>query len=136
MAFIRGEEGSVKFDDGGSSANPILGTRSWSMTITKETYECTQHGHSDKRYVGGLISGDGTVELLYQATSGDETAAFIDDVLQTEDDGTAIFELYTDAAKKLSFAGIITSAEFGATVGELQTVTCNFITSGSITNGI
>jgi len=136
MAFIRGEEGSVKFDDAGSSNAVILGTRSWSMTMTKETYECTLHGHSEKRYVGGLISGDGSVELYYQATSGDETAAFIDDVFQVEDDGTATFELYTDAAKKLSFAGIITSAEFGATVGELQTVTCNFITSGGVTNGV
>ena len=49
MAFIRGEEGSVKFDDAGSSNAVILGTRSWSMTMTKETYECTLHGHSEKR---------------------------------------------------------------------------------------
>ena len=104
--------------------------------MTKETYECTLHGHSETRYVGGLISGDGAVELYYQATSGDETAAFIDDVFQVEDDGTATFELYTDAAKKLSFSGIITSAEFGATVGELQTVTCNFITNGGVSNGV
>ena len=136
MALIRGEEGSVKFDDAGSSNAVILGTRSWSMTMTKETYECTLHGHSEKRYVGGLISGDGSVDLYYQANSGDETAAFLNDVFTAEDDGTAAFELFTDTSgsKKISFDGIITSAEFGATVGEIQTVTCNFVTNGAITN--
>ena len=136
MALIRGEEGSVKFDDAGSSSAAIVGTRSWSLTVTKDTYECTGHGDQQKKYVGGLVSGDGSVELYYQATSGDETAAFLNDVFTAEDDGTAAFELFTDTSgsKKISFDGIITSAEFGATVGEIQTVTCNFVTNGAITN--
>ena len=36
MAFYRGEEGSVKFDDAGSSAAAITSTRSWSLTLDKE----------------------------------------------------------------------------------------------------
>ena len=138
MAHFRGEEGSVKFDDAGSSAAAILGTRSWSMTLNKDVHECTAHGDTFKKNVGGLLSGDGSVEVYYQATSGDETAAFITDVLQAEDDGSAVFELYTDTSgsKKMTFDGIITSAEYGAVTGELQTVTLNFTTNGTVTMAV
>ena len=37
MAFYRGQQGSVKFDDAGSSAAAITSTRSWSMTVDKAT---------------------------------------------------------------------------------------------------
>jgi hypothetical protein len=37
-----------------------------------------QHSRS---FVGSLISGSGTVDLLYTATSGDDTAEIITDVL-------------------------------------------------------
>jgi hypothetical protein len=75
---------------------------------------------------------------MYTASSADETAAFLQDVLTTEDSANAAFELYLDTSggKKITFSGIITSADFGATVGELETVTCNFITSGGITASI
>ena len=49
------------------------------------------------------------------------TTTFIDDVLTTGDNADALFELFPDSAtsaKKISFAGIITSAEYGATLGE------------------
>ena len=36
MAKVKGDVGQVKFDDGGSSVNPVLGTTSWSMSITKD----------------------------------------------------------------------------------------------------
>ena len=36
MAAVKGDVGQVKFDDGGSSVNPVLGTRSWSMSMTKD----------------------------------------------------------------------------------------------------
>jgi len=31
---------------------------------------------------------------------------------------------------------LITSADYSATVGELEVITCNFVTSGTITLGI
>ena len=60
------------------------------------------------------------------------------DVLQAEDDGSAAFELFTDTSgsKKMSFDGIITSAEYGAVTGELQTVTLNFTTNGTVTMAV
>lgn len=138
MAFFRGEEGSVKFEKDGGAVAAITSTRSWTLTINKDTLDVTEHGDTSRAFVGSLLSGSGTVELMYTASTGDETADFIADVLTTEDNGNASFELYLDTTgtKKISFTGLITSADFGATVGELQTVTCNFITSGAITSAI
>ena len=85
-----------------------------------------------------MISGEGTVEVLYTASSADETNDFISDIFTTEDSGNATFELFLDTSgtKKLSFAGIITSAEYSATVGELEVITCNFTVNGAITEAI
>ena len=41
MAKVKGDVGQVKFDDGGSSVNPVLGTTSWSMSISKDIQEIT-----------------------------------------------------------------------------------------------
>ena len=46
-----------------------------------------------EKHVGNLISGSGTVDLLYTATSGDDTAEIITDVLTAEDAGDAAFNL-------------------------------------------
>ncbi len=138
MAFFRGEEGSVKFENDGSATVTIASTRSWSLTINKDTLDVTDHGSTSREFVGSLISGSGSVELMYTATTADETAAFLQDVLTTEDNANAAFELFLDTSggKKISFSGIITSMDASATVGELEVITCNFITSGAITAAI
>ena len=138
MAFYRGEQGSVKFDDAGSTTATIASTRSWSMTIDKDVLETTALGATYKSNIGGLIAGSGSVELIYSATSADETNVFIEAANTAIDQGVAAFELFLDTTgtKKISFVGLITSADYGATVGELQVITCNFVTSGTITLGI
>ena len=138
MAFYRGEQGSVKFDDAGSTTATIASTRSWSMTVEKDVLETTALGATYKSNIGGLIAGSGTVELIYSASSSDETNVFIDAANTATDQGVAAFELFLDTAgtKKISFVGLITSADYGATVGELEVITCNFVTSGTITLGI
>lgn len=138
MAFYRGEQGSVKFDDAGVTTAVIASTRSWSMTIDKDVLETTALGATYKSNVGGLIAGSGTVELIYTASSADETNVFIKAANTATDQGVATFELFLDTTgtKKISFAGLITSADYGATVGELEVITCNFVTSGAITLGI
>jgi len=138
MAFFRGEEGSVKFENDGAATVTLASTRSWSLTINKDTLDVTDHGSTSREFVGSLISGSGSVELMYTASSADETAAFLQDVLTTEDNANAAFELFLDTSgsKKISFSGIITSMDTSATVGELEVITCNFITSGAITAAI
>ena len=135
MAFFRGQQGSIKFDDAGSSAATITSTRSWSLTVEKESLDVTALGATYRANVGGLISGSGSCEVLYTASSADETNAFIEMVNSTNDEGAALFELYMDTSggKKISFDGVITSAEYSATVGEIEIITLNFVTNGTIT---
>ena len=135
MAFYRGQQGSVKFDDAGTTAAAITSTRSWSLTVEKESLDTTALGATYRANVGGLISGSGTCEILYTASSADETNVFIEHVNTAHDEGLALFELYLDTAgtKKISFDGVITSAEYSATVGEIEVITLNFVTNGAIT---
>jgi hypothetical protein len=135
MAFYRGQQGSVKFDDAGATAAAITSTRSWSLTLEKESLDTTALGATYRANVGGLISGSGTCEVLYTASSADETNVFIEHVNTVNDDGSALFELYLDTTgtKKISFDGVITSAEYSATVGEIEVITLNFVTNGTVT---
>ena len=137
MAFFRGEEGSVKFKNASGTTEAIVSTTAWSLDITKETLDVTAHGDTSRAFVGGLISGTGTIDFLYTAASGNETANLLADVLTTEDAGDAQFELFLDTSgtKKVSFTGIVNSSTLTAATGELETVTVGFTTNGAITNG-
>ncbi len=136
MAFYRGEEGSVKFKNASGTTEAVVSTTGWSLSVSKDTLDCTAHGATSRSYVGSMISGSGSVEFLYTAASGNETKNLLDDVLVTEDAGDAQFELFLDTsgAKKVSFSGIVTSAELSASIGDLQTVSVSFQTSGAITS--
>ena len=137
MAFFRGEEGSVKFKNASGTSEAVVSTTGWSLSVSKDTLDCTAHGATSRSYVGSLISGSGSVEFLYTASSGDETAELLSDALTTEDAGDAQFELFLDTSgtKKVSFSGIVTSVDMGTTIGDLQTISVGFQTSGAITNG-
>ena len=145
MAFFRGEEGSVKFanDATSNTAATIISTTGWSLDITKDTLECTSHGDKSRKYVGGLISGTGTVDFLYTAADSSDTSEntsiaatgkFLADILEEEDAGDAQFELFLDSsgAKKVEFTGIITGTSVSATTGDLETISVSFQTSGTI----
>ena len=136
MAFYRGEEGSVKFKNASGTTEAVTSTTGWSLSLAKDTLDCTAHGATARSYVGSLVSGSGSVEFLYTAASGNETANLLSDVLTTEDAGDAQFELFLDTsgAKKVSFSGIVTSVDLGTTIGDLQTVSVGFQTSGAITS--
>jgi len=135
MAFFRGEEGSVSFDNGTGTVGAVASTTSWTLDVTKDTLETTAHGDTSRKFVGSLKSGSGTVDLIYTATSGDDTAEIISDVLTSEDSGDAAFNLFLDTSgsKKVSFNGIITGTTYSSTVGDLNTVSVSFITNGDIT---
>ena len=138
MAFFRGEEGSVKFKNATGTTEAIVSTRNWSLTVNKELLECTDHGDTSRAYVGGLISATGSVELLYTAASSNETENFVEDCLTAEDAGDAQFELFLDTSgtKKLSFNGIVTSTDFSANIGDLETITVSFTANGAITSAV
>ena len=139
MAAVKGDVGQVKFDDGGSSVNPVLGTREWSMSITKDTQETTVQGDTFKSFVGGLIEGEGSAVLQYDNAASGETATFMDGILTTGDPATASFELFPDSAsgsKKISFSGLITNFSQASAIGDVTTINITFKPSGTITSAI
>ena len=138
MAFFRGDAGSVSFDNGTGSVGAIASTTGWTLDVTKDTLDVTAHGDTSRKNIGSLVSGSGTVDLIYTATSGDDTAEIINDVLTSEDAGDASFNLFIDTSgsKKLTFNGIITGTSFSSTVGDLSTVSVSFVTNGAITSAV
>lgn len=139
MAILRGEQGAVYFLASAGTPTEIVGTRSWSLNITKETLDTTKHGDSSRTFVGSMISGSGTIELVFNTGDTSQTG-FIEDVLTANDPADATFELFTTGSTadtdSLTFDGIITSADISSTAGDLVVVTCNFITSGDITSNL
>ena len=139
MAVLRGEQGAVQFDAAGSSNATIVGTRSWTLNITKETLDTSKNGETFRSFVGSMVAGSGTVELVYDPDATGQ-AAFIEDVVTTADTADATFELFTtgttSGTDSVSFAGIITSMDIASTAGDLVVATCNFITSGAITSNL
>ena len=134
MAFFRGEEGSVKFSKDGSEAlATVISTTGWSLDITKDTLECTAHGDNSRKYVGGLISGSGTVDFLYTAaTATDATGEILRDVLQADDPADAKFELFLNGSNKVTFDAVITGTSLSTATGDLETVSVSFTTNGDI----
>jgi predicted secreted protein len=143
MAFYRGEQGNVLFKhDSGDTLTVVAAVRTWSLTIDKESLEVTKMGDSFRDRVGGLIAGSGTIEVFYEKTAaGDGKGDLIREILTTPatESTVAGAELYTfdagsqgSGSEKISFNILITSAEFSATVGELQVVTLGFETKGAV----
>ena len=127
MAFFRGEEGSVSFASASGSAEAIVSTTAWSFSTTRDVIECTAHGATQRRYVPSLVPATGTIDFLYSAASGNETANLLQEVIAGNGDD-AEFELFlgTSGAKKITFNGIITSMATGTALGELTSVSCGF----------
>ena len=138
MANVRGEEGSVSFDNGSGSVSAVVGTTAWTLDLTKDVLECTAHGDVSRKYVGSLKSATGTIEVQYTATSGDAVAELLADINTSEDPADASFNLFLDTsgAKKYSFNGLVTGLGAASTVGELTTQTVNFQVSGPVTFAI
>ena len=134
MAFFRGEEGSVKFSKDGSEAlATVVSTTGWSLDITKDTLDVTAHGDNSRKFIGGLVSGSGTVDFLYTAaTATDATGEILRDVLQADDPADAKFELFLNGSNKVTFDGIITGTTLSTATGDLETVSVSFQTNGDI----
>ena len=143
MAFYRGEQGNVLFKhDSADTLTVVTAVQSWSLSIEKDALDATIFGNEFRNPVGGLISGSGTIEVFYEKTAaGDGKGDLIREILTTPatESTTASAELYTydagsqgSGSEKITFDILITSAEFNATVGELQVVTLSFETKGTI----
>ena len=139
MAFYRGQQGTVFFDkDSSGGISEIAAVRSWSMTVEKDALETTAQGATYKANIGGLVSGTGTMEVMYDAPGSGDKLDLIREANLATDEGNASVELYLDetGGKKITGAIVVTSTDYGATVGELEVVTINFTMNGAITTSI
>ena len=80
MAAIRGDVGKIMFHNAAGTEADIAGTRSWSLSVSKDTLETTVQGNTSKTFVGGLISGEGSAELIYDNAGNTDYLAFVEDV--------------------------------------------------------
>lgn len=129
--YYRGFEGLFKFNNTGGATATVTQVLSWDITIKKDIIETTQQGDTYVKRVGGLVSGSGNVELIYTGNN----VSLIEAIITSEDAGLGLFELYLSSAdsKKISFNGIIESADYGASVDDVQKIRCSFVTTGAIT---
>mgnify|MGYP003155654685 CR=1 FL=1 len=138
MAFYRGQQGTVFFDkDGSGGKSEIAAVRSWSASIEKESIAVDAHGDTSHKFIGGMVGGSGSCELFYDAPSGDKLD-LIKEVITGEDPANSFIELYLDESggKKITGTILVTGAEYGANVGEIEVVTVNFSFNGDITLAI
>jgi len=131
MAYYYGYQGSVKFNSTGGAAATIVQVTDWTISVEKQIYEVTRVNDLYSKKAGGLISGTGTVNLIY---TGDNNS-FIEAVNTSSDAGLALFELYLSEVdtKRITFNGIITRATYSANKDEIATMSCDFATNGTIT---
>ena len=143
MAFYRGEQGNVLFrHDSADTLTVVTAVQSCALWSEREVLDATVCGQSLRDPVGGLISGSGTIEVFYEKTAaGDGKGDLIREILTTPatESTVASAELYTydagsqgSGSEKITFNILITGSVFNATVGELQVVTLNFETKGTI----
>jgi hypothetical protein len=136
MAFYRGQQGAIYFDkDSASGESELAAVRSWSASISKEAIPTDAHGDASHSFIGGMIGGTGSCEVLYDAPGSGDKLDFLKEVVVTNDPADAAVELYLDEAggKKITAAVLVTGADYGANVGEIETVTVNFTFNGEIT---
>ncbi len=139
MAFYRGQQGTVFFDkDAEGGKSELAAIRSWSTSITKESIGTDVHGDSSHSFIGGMIGGTGSCEVFYDAPSAGDKLDFLKEVVVTNDAGNAFIELYLDEAggKKITGSILVTGAEYGANVGEIEVVTVNFTFNGEVTMSV
>ena len=136
MAFYRGQQGTVKFDkDASGGVSEIAAIRSWSAGLTKESLSVDAHGDTSHAFIGGMLGGSGSIEVLYDAPSSGDKLDLIKEVVITDDPANAFVELYLDESggKKITGSVLVTVAEYGGSVGELETVSVSFTFNGAPT---
>ena len=136
MAFYRGQQGTVKFDkDASGGVSEIAAVRSWSASLSKDSLSCDAHGDTAHKYVGGMLGGSGSIDVLYDAPGSGDKLDLIKEIVTTEDPADAFVELYLDESggKKITGSILVTGTDYGASIGELEAVSVNFTFNGAPT---
>jgi hypothetical protein len=113
----------------------------WSMTGNLETLETTSLGDSQRSYVPGVQEFNGTATLLYynDGTGRNDAATALKKILKitgvTESETVDMRLRLVDGNTNsdVRFTAYITSASFGASVGEISSAQISFQGTGALT---
>lgn len=133
MANYQGNNGTVKIKSGSDTLTAVADVRSWSVTVNRETVESTAMGDDYRKFLKGLQSFTGNMEIVYN----DSEAAVVVTALNPDTDATVQVEFYADSANTTTakFVGdvIVTSFSVTNSFDGLMTATVDFQGTGAPT---
>ena len=123
----------------------VAHVRNWSITVTRDVLETTGLGDGDRTYVQGLRGATGTATILYDDEVNEDEYDLWNEIfrrINCNEDKTSNrlkFKFNNcvagDSDGKITFRGYVTSFTHNVSVGEVQTATINFTSSGEINDG-
>lgn len=133
MANYQGNNGTVKIKSGSATLTAVADVRTWSVTMTRDTVESTAMGDSNRKYLKGLQTFTGSMEIVYN----DSEDAVVNTSLDPDTDATVQVEFYADALNTTTakFVGDVCVTSFSAsnTYDGLMTATVEFQGTGAPT---
>lgn len=133
MANYQGTSGSVKLVSGSGTAAAVADVRSWSVTLTRETVESTAMGDDYRKYLKGLQSWSGSMEIVYNDTSNAE----LSEAMNPDNDNAVVVDFFFDevgaATSKFTGTVIVTSFAVTNSYDGLATATVEFQGTGAPT---
>lgn len=131
MANYQGNNGQVKIKSGADTLTAVADVRTWSVTMTRETVENTAMGDSDRKFLKGLQSFTGEMEIVYN----DSEVAIVSTAINPDTDAAVTVEFFGDAADATKFVGevIVTSFAVSASFDGLMTASVSFNGNGAPT---
>lgn len=132
MANYQGSQGSVKVASHPDALTAVADVRSWSLSVSREVVENTAMGDASRKYLKGLQSYTGSMEIVYN----DAEVAIVGTAFNPATDSTVTFEFYPDssvAGTKFAGAIIVTGYSVTASYDGLTTATVDFQGTGALT---
>ena len=129
------------------SAKRAPNVRNWTFSLNREAYETTSIGQNFRNYTHGMLTGDGTIDILN--SDDDDYKNLIKNLTSSNADGDVLAGdvlLVLSISKGdedsqapgytgdsyFAFRAFLTVGDFSATVGELSAVNFNFNTNGPV----
>lgn len=133
MANYQGNNGQVEIKSGSDTATAVADVRTWSLTLNRDTVENTAMGDANRKYLKGLQSYSGSMEIVYN----DSEAGVVETAINPDTDDAVTVTFYADAANTSTakFVGdvIVTSFAVTNSFDGLMTATVEFTGTGAPT---
>ena len=140
MAVLTGFEGALYYE-----GTQIAHVRNWSVTVTRDVLETTGLGDGDRTYVQGLRGATVRQQILYDDEVGLGEYSLWNEIFrrincqESKDPKKLKFKfdncISGENDGKIDFSGYVTSFTHSVSVGEVQTATINFTSTGVVNDG-